>query len=521
MSLFLPSLNQPSKPSAPTALPSPPVQTVFGRTIPRIFTPPLRDLSQPEASYGHDLVAFAEAIGWKLDPWEEWAAIHMGELLPDGRPRFRFVLILVARQNGKTTLCRVLVLYWMFIEMHDLILATNSSRDTAKQSWRKTIEMAERSPLLAEELPPKYVRGSTGEEAFYNVHGSTYRFAAPNRRAGRSFTLRRLLLDELREHQDFDAYNAAVNAGNAVRDFQAVAITNQGGLDAVVLDDRRNAALEYINNGVGDGRIFLAEWSAPLGSDPTDPQALAMANPNLGYRIDIENIMGDAISAKAVGGAKLADFKTEVMCMKVTSLNAAINEEEWALCGTDNPINLADHRDRLVLCADVSLDGSHASLVAAANVGGKTHVEVIAIWKGYGCTQQMRRELPEIVTKIRPRRFGWFPNGPAAAVAAALRSKTGSRSWYPRSTVVKEMTSEVPAVCMGLGEQIMAGEVSHPRDEALTAHVLDTEKLLKPDGTWSFTRRGQKPIDGAYALAGAVQMARMLPAPRPDLVVAY
>src|ERR1700748_2033274 len=103
---------------------------VLGRTQPRLWTPPLRELT-PDTSYGFDVIDFAQAIGWPLDEWEQEAVIRGGELLPDGRPRFRFVLIIVARQNGKTLLCRVLVLYWMFIERHELILGTSTGRDTA------------------------------------------------------------------------------------------------------------------------------------------------------------------------------------------------------------------------------------------------------------------------------------------------------------------------------------------------------------------------------------------------------
>src|SRR3954467_3044218 len=76
-----------------------------GATIPRIFTPPLRELDE-DGTYGWDVIRFAEGIGWPLDPWERWAVVHLGELWHDGTPRFRFVLMLVARQNGKTTLLR-------------------------------------------------------------------------------------------------------------------------------------------------------------------------------------------------------------------------------------------------------------------------------------------------------------------------------------------------------------------------------------------------------------------------------
>ena len=43
-------------------------------------------------------------------------------------------------------------------------------------------------------------------------------------------------LDELREHQTWDAWNAATNTQNAVPDAQAFAISNQGDDTSVVLD---------------------------------------------------------------------------------------------------------------------------------------------------------------------------------------------------------------------------------------------------------------------------------------------
>src|SRR3954468_12635397 len=87
---------------------------VRGSPTPRIWTPPLRELSR-ETSFGYDLIDFAAAIGWPLDPCQAWLPIHMGELLPDGRPRFRMVLAIVSRQNGKTLFSRILTLYWLYV----------------------------------------------------------------------------------------------------------------------------------------------------------------------------------------------------------------------------------------------------------------------------------------------------------------------------------------------------------------------------------------------------------------------
>jgi hypothetical protein len=488
---------------------------VQGSPTPRIWTPPLRELT-PETSFGYDLIDFAEAIGWPLDPWQAWLAIHMGELLPDGRPRFRMVLALVARQNGKTLFSRVLTLYWMYVEQVPLVLGVRAAREMAKESWRKVIEMAGANQWLAE--VPHTERYTLSEECF-TAERSAYRFAAPNQRAGRSFTVHRGVLDELRELHDWDTYNALVNAMNAVPHAQAVAITNQGEAGAVVLDSLRDSAITFIETGQGDPRLFLAEWSAPNGADPTDPEALALANPDLGNRLQLDSIIGQAIRAKAAGGVELAGFRTEVMCQRVTLLDSAIDEDAWRAAGTDQPVNLADHRDKLALCVDVALDGSHATLVAAAQIDGITHVEVVQVWQGYDATARLRRDLPAVVERLRPRALGWFPAGPAASVAASLSAKAGGRSWARGRTRVAELTTETAAVCMGLAEQVSAGEVRHARDEMLTAHVQATQKLRRGDA-WVFTRRGSSPIDGTYALAGAVHLARTLPAPLPPLQVA-
>lgn len=486
----------------------------LGRIVPRLFTPPLRDLT-PDTSYGFDVIDFAEAIGWPLDPWEQEAVIRGGELLPDGRPRFRFVLVIVARQNGKTLLCRVLVLYWMFIERHKTVLGTSTSRDTAKESWREVIKMAEGIDILAEELPAPYTREQIGEEAFWNVHDSKYRFAAPNRRAGRGSTVHRLILDELREHKNRDTYDAAVNAGNAVSHFQAWAITNQGDVSSIVLDEIRTSAIEFIETGQGDRRLGLLEWSAPAGSEPTDLNALAYANPNLGRRIDPDAILGQAMQAVRAGGETLNRFKTEIMCMRVPLLDPAIDADLWRQCATlpEEAPDLAEHRQRVALCLDVSLDGTHATLVAAARLEGIIHVEVVKVWQGFGCTRALRADLPELVERIRPRALGWFPDGPAAAVAADLKARKGNRLWPPHRVKIEELTaSQVPAVCMGLAEQVAAGQVAHPSDPLLTQQVETTQKLRRGD-VWVFTRGSSGPVDGTYATAGAVHLARILPEP--------
>lgn len=490
-----------------------PISEACGCKSPRLFTPPLRDLT-PETSYGFSVISFAKHIlEMPLDPWQEEAIIRAGEMLPDGRPRFRTILILVARQNGKTHLIKVLTLWWLFWSKVGNVLGLANKRNYAKDIWQEVCDIAQANDTLNVMLPEKAVFSGMGQELLTTLHGSKYFFSAANRNAGRSKTINRLIIDELREHRNRDAWNAATFAGNAVQDFQAVVITNQGDAQGVVLDDLRQAALSYIETGEGDPRLGLLEWSSPDGSDPEDINALAMANPNMGIRVDRDALLGAAKRAKAAGGREMGDFRTEVMCMRVRLLDPAIEPDSWQLCATGSPLDLAQHRDQVVLCLDVSLDGSHATLMAAAVVDGVVHVEVAAAWDGFGCTAAVRRQLPDLVERIKPRQIGWFPNGPSASLTADLTASK-PRGWPPRGTELVEVRGEVTAVCMGLAEQVRVGGLHHPDDPLLNNHVAAAQKLYRGDA-FAFRRQGVEPIDGAYALAGAVHLARMLPPPKP------
>ncbi|WIY05454.1 terminase [Amycolatopsis mongoliensis] len=506
---------------------------VLGSTLPRIWTRPLIEgppgpcgcgcALTPATSYGFEVEEFArDTLERPLDPWQRWAAIHAGELLPDGRPRFRVLLILVARQQGKTELLVILVLFWLFIEERRLVLGTSTNLDYARESWEKAVELAEGSDALAEDIPVNGVRRANGEQTLRTIYKTRYKIAASNRKGGRSLTIDRLILDELREHHDWTAWNAAVPATNAVPDAQVWAISNQGDHRSVVLDSLRASAMQFIESGEGDRRLGLLEWSAPLGSKPTDVRALAMANPNLGRRTEVDSLLGDALRAEKAGGEELAGFLTEILCVKVPMLDPAVDAGAWADCA--DPGTLDGVRDRVAAAVDVSLDGKHATLVAAALLpDGRVRIEVVRRWEGPNATQQLRRELPPLVAKMKPRKLGWFPNGPAAAIAADLADrKQGPRAaWPPRGVEVDELRKDGAAICMGFAEMITGHEIAHSDDELLTAHVTSAERARQGDA-WRFTRKGAGHCDAAYAAAGAVHLARTLPPPaaRPLVVVA-
>jgi len=515
---------------------------VLGSVVPRLFTPPLvvgppgpcgcGCALSPATSVGFDQADFArDMLRHPYDEWQRWSVVHAGELLPDGSQRFRYRLILASRQNGKTEIPVSLVPYWLFVEKVGQILGTSTKVNMAKKMWGKSRKLIETSGLdgLCDR---RWYRETNGEVELwtpkFDADGkpwdSRYAIDASNEEGGRSLSVERLFLDELRHHYDYSAWGALVRTMGAIDGAHAWLLSNAGSDRSVVLNDLRAAAVRELPDGTEvavddpDTDLFLAEWSAERVADPTDIDALAQANPNMNRRGQrSRDLLADARRAVDAGGEALTEFKTEVMCIRVKVLDPAVDPGAWGRCLDVGDLSAA--RSRVALCLDVAPDQLHATLVAAAVLpDDRVRVEVVAAWDGPACTDRLRRDLPRLLARVRPQALGWLPAGPAASLAADLKARPG---WPPAGITVEEIRGEVTAVCMGLAKEVTAGRVAHSGDPLLDAHIGGAERLKRGDA-WVFSRKGEGHCDAAYAAAGAVFLARTLPAPvgKPRLVVA-
>lgn len=499
----------PSMPSEPTPLPGP---LLLGSITPRLWTRPLRPLT-PRTSYGFAVIHFAATVlEQPLDPWQQWLVIHMGEMLDDGRPRFRQVLVIVARQNGKTHLCKVLALFWMFVERWPLIFGTSTNLEQAKEAWEEAVALAQGVPALAARIPKRGVRIGNGQQVVSTTDRSRYKIGAADRKGGRGKSIDRAIGDELREQHTWEAYKAAYLAMNARPRAQVVYITNMGDKRAVVLNSLRTDAREAIESDVQPERpIALFEWSAPPGTHPTDPAGHAAANPQYGRRMDRDVITAEArrVSKPGVDPEELNGFLTEILCIAVDALDPAVDPAGWLAGNVPAPIDL-EARGQLAACVDASPDQQHVTLgVAQLADAGRVRVETVAAWSGPTAMVDAMRELPDLVRRIRPRALGWFPGGPAAALDATLRNRK-QRGWPPRGVTVAEITGDAAATSMSFAGLVVADAILHSGQELLDTQIERAEKLWTGD-RWVFTRRGAGHVDAVYAVAGAVQLARTLP----------
>jgi hypothetical protein len=463
----------------------------MGCTEAREFTPPLRPLTR-QTTLGYELADFADLVlGEPLLPWQRWLAIHALELLPDGTPRFRTVVVLVARQNGKSHFARVLTLYFLFMRGVKLVLGTAQSLDIARVLWKMAVLTCQTTPDLRDELID--VRRANGQEAIVTSSGGQYCIAASNESAGRGLSVDLLLCDEIRQQKTWKGWQALSKTTMARPLAQIWALSNAGESDSVVLN-----SLEESARSQRDPSIGLFAYTTDPAFEIDDPQGWRQANPALGVTISEAAIRGYlATDPPAV-------FRTEVLCQRVDALDTAIDLSAWKDC--QDPMGTMP-AGRRACGIDVAPDGQHVTLVVAAEAAdGRIRIEVADAWKS---TAEARKALPALLAKIKPVALGWLPVGPAAPLGADLRKAA--------IEAVELTGAAVTESCQELADLVTGRRILHSSDPLLDAHVNGSKRLFSGDG-WRFVRRGAGHVDAAYAAAAAVHVLRNLPAPKPELL---
>lgn len=371
--------------------------SIKGRETPRIYTPPLRELT-PDTTLGYEIIEFSsKVLKIELLPWQQWLVIHAFEVVDDPldgwRLRFRIVLAEAGRQNGKTILGCVIALYFLYQLEVGLVLGTAQDVSNAEDTWQMCVEIAQGNPELAEAI--KHVWFTNGSKRLQLTGNRDYRVRASNRKAGRGKSADLVLLDELREHQTWEAWAALSKTGMARKNALMWCMSNAGDGTSVVLRHFRMRAHAQLGDPDGivralgdsepiadetasDSALGLFEWSAPPDAEPGDMNAWAQANPSLGYTIELSTI-------KAAYADDPADvFKTECLCQWVTStVTPPFPVDSWEK-GKDEKSRIADSSP-LWWGVDISADRTHGSIaVCGRRKDGNWHVELAEYRSGTG-----------------------------------------------------------------------------------------------------------------------------------------
>jgi hypothetical protein len=317
------------------AIPRP--RALLGRVAP-MFAPPV-----PARSRIRDYTAAAKELGIELMPHQRLAARYLQAIRPDGLWQYREVALVMSRQNGKTE--ELLPLIRARLKMGRRILHTAQNRTLPREVFVRLAQEYAGRPETVE------IRLANGQEVLRLRNGARYTLVAPKvgKAPARGYSIDDVILDELREAQDFELIGAIRPTMTASANPQTIYLSNAGSGESVVLNDLRRRGLGQLSP-----RLAYLEWSAGKDRADGDRAGWAEANPALGRTILLETLEDYFDSLPR------AVFETEHLCRWVPSMQPKfVNAAQFEACRVELPA-----RPSLPAMA-VSLDAAGTRAAAA------------------------------------------------------------------------------------------------------------------------------------------------------------
>jgi len=326
------------------------VQPLRGATEPRVHSPLLKGKSRA----GEVLEMIERLKMDELMPYQKFVLNQMLMVNNKNQYRIKTALLLISRQNGKSHLGRVRIIWGMFYGGEKKLIIMSANRATSLMLFREIAWIIESTPEL--KAMTKAIRYANGGERIELLNGATLDVISDNSSSPRGRTADFLWIDEIREISE-DGYKAAVPVTRARANAQTFLTSNAGDHFSSVLNGLVERAKDYPPETFG-----YYEYSAPqyckidITSDYFWRSAVAPSNPALGYIITKESI------EEAIATNPIEQTRTETLCQWIDSLQSpwphGVLEET-----SDNTLEMAPGA-YTVFGFDVSPSRRNASLVA-------------------------------------------------------------------------------------------------------------------------------------------------------------
>lgn len=316
---------------------------------------------------GDKAIAFLDAIGYYLDPWQQLVLRDLLGERDDRKWAALEAVLLVPRQNGKTAVTEALELCHLFLFGSKLIIHTAQLFDTAFESYLRMCAIIEGCPELAKYI--KQTRSGNGNVGIELKNGARLLYKARGKGQGRGFSGDLVILDEAYD-LDPDMISALIPALSARKNPQVIYTSSTGHEDSKVLINARDRGLAH------EPRIALFEWCADVKCKNLDDRdQWYKANPALGIRLDVEYI-----ASVERGSMDDKMFARERLGLWAdNSIKTPIDVDLWdALKDPDSEIV-----SRYVVAIDAAPDRSKSSIaIAGYTADGRKQVEVLESGSG-------------------------------------------------------------------------------------------------------------------------------------------
>jgi phage terminase large subunit-like protein len=431
---------------------------ILGHSQPRLVS----GLNNHE-SLGDQLISFTESLGFEVDDWQRY---FFSEIMRHDNGRFvaRQIGLLVARQNGKSFAARMRLLFGVYV-LGESWVGLAQKLELADEHLDWAIDLIESNDWLMAET--KKISLTNGKRGIFAKNGGKWVTGAATAGGVRGKT-GNLWIDEVREIKP-SAYAASTPITRAVANAQTLLTSNAGDAHSQVLNRIRSSALAANNP-----KLLWLEWSADPNLAITDKEAWAQANPNLGGRVDVDQLELSLLTDTP------EDFRTEALCLFVDAIMSP-----WAYdsvnAAADESLEMNPELTTF-WGLDVSPSRKRADLVGCQWLpNGRIGFAIAQSWQAESVIDdlQVADETAEIVRKFNSHVVA-FDKWTAASIAQRLHG-AGIR-------VSDTSGAAFAQACDEMQTGLNSGRLIHDGDPELIKHFNACGKRDSPTGGWRVIR---------------------------------
>jgi phage terminase large subunit-like protein len=449
---------------------------LIGSTEPRIHTPLLKVLSKSQ-----EVADLAEKIQLPLIPWQRWVLDDLLSVDDEQNWRKKTALVLVARQNGKTHLARMLILSHLFLWGSKNVLGMSSQRNMALDTFRQVAYTIEDNQFLKDQV--RAIRLANGQESITLLNGARYEIAAATRDAPRGKTADFLYIDELREWTE-ESFTAALPVTRARPNAMTLMTSNAGDGFSSVLNSLRERCLSYPPDNLG-----FYEYSAPQHSKISDRKAWAMANPALGHLIT-EQTLEESVSTNSIEATK-----TEMLCMWVDSTVSPWVYGSIEQC-SDSTLEIPVG-PMTIMAFDIAPTRRSGALVMGQVQDGKVAVGLAQLWHSEIAIDEvkMASDINEWARKYHPTTI-CYDKYATQTIATRLEQS----GWRLQDTSGQAFYQ----ACSDLADGLANNRVVHSGQTELVQHLNNCAAKTNDAGWRIIRRKSAGDVTAAISLAMVV-----------------
>lgn len=447
-------------------------------------------------THGVAITKILEALqGAPALPWQEYSADVIGEVLPNGLPRWKMIIVTVPRQAGKTSLTMATAVHRILTLRNARCWYTAQTGQDAADQWRENVTHLEASPLH----PLFSIRRANGSQVLRSP-ATDGRFSpippTEDKMHGKQSDI--MFIDEAWAFPEVQAVPlmGAIVPTQTTRPYAQIIITSTMGTHNSSwfhsLVDRARA---------GDPDIALLDWGISPTDDPTDLDVVAAAHPAYGYTLTMDKLR-DAYAA--LGNP--AEFARAYGNRPTGALERLIPLEAWQAAQSDTDTIPAE----APICLGVAVDMDRTQGVIAAgwaDANSVPHLEIIDCRPGTGWIIE---RLTALAAGHKILSVTIDAVGPAGSIADTLDRKHNSTTRYALKNIG---TRELTAATAEMYDKIIAGSIKimPSKDLDLAAEIVSRRRL---GDAWTWSRRGSSgSIAALEAATLAMHACLHIPAP--------